>query len=98
MRKVVSYMNEDERRTLLWAADLGVAVFSAGLAVQAVQFFINLILWLLAVIFAITIIGFIPFGVGFWGVGVLHAVLAVNNHRAEKRNQALINAMKGTRS
>ena len=43
MRKVVSYMNEDERRTLLWAADLGVAVFSAGLAVQAVQFFINLI-------------------------------------------------------
>lgn len=61
------------------------------------QFAINLILWLLAVIFAVTIIGFIPFGVGFWGVGALHAVLAVNNHRAEKRNQAIIDAMKGTR-
>jgi len=43
MRKVVSYMNEDERRALLWAADFGVAVFSAGLVVQVFRFFINLV-------------------------------------------------------
>lgn len=79
-----------------------VCLFASPLALLLIgkpfQFVINLILWLLAVVFAITIVGFIPFGVGFWGVGVLHAVLAVNNHRAEKRNQALINAMKGSRS
>lgn len=65
---------------------------------KPIQFVLNLILWLLAVVATLTIVGFIPFGVGFWGVGVLHAVLAVNNHRAEKRNRALIDAMKGSRA
>lgn len=78
-----------------------VCLFASPLALlfigKPIQFVINLILWLLAVVFALTIIGFIPFGLGFWGVGVAHAVLAVNNHRAEKRNRQLIDAMKGGR-
>ncbi len=78
-----------------------VCIFASPLALlligKPIQFVLNLVLWILAVIFAITIIGFIPFGVGFWGVGVLHAVLAVNNHRADKRSRALIEAMKGNR-
>jgi hypothetical protein len=42
MRKVISYMNEEERRTLLVLADFGVALFSAGLAVEVFRFFVNL--------------------------------------------------------
>jgi len=79
-----------------------VCIFFSPLALLLIgkpfQFAFNLVLWLLAVIFSLTIVGFIPFGVGFWGVAVLHAVLAVNNHRAEKRNRALIDAMKGSRA
>jgi hypothetical protein len=79
-----------------------VCIFLSPLALlligKPIQFVVNLVLWLLAVIFSLTIIGFIPFGVGFWGVAVLHAILAVNNHRAEKRNRALIDAMKGGRA
>lgn len=79
-----------------------VCIFFSPLALLLIgkpfQFVVNLILWLLAVIATLTIFGFIPFGVGFWGVGALHAVLTVNNHRAERRNRALIDAMKGGRA
>ena len=43
MRKVISYMNEEERRSLLLLADLGLSVFSAGLAVRTVQVLVGLI-------------------------------------------------------
>ena len=43
MRKVVSYVNEEERRTLLVVADFGVALFSAGLVVQVFRLFAQLI-------------------------------------------------------
>lgn len=79
-----------------------VCIFLSPLALlligKPIQFVANLVLWLLAVIFSLTIIGFFPFGVGFWGVAVLHAVLAVNNHRADRRNKALIDAVKGGRT
>ena len=79
-----------------------VCLFASPLALLLIgkpfQFAINLILWLLALVFAITVVLVVPVGVGFWGLGVLHAVLAVNNHRAEKRNRALIDAVKGSRA
>jgi hypothetical protein len=44
MRKMISYMNEEERQTLRVLADLGVAAFSAALTVSVLRFFVNLIL------------------------------------------------------
>jgi hypothetical protein len=44
MRKIISYMNEEERQTLRVLADLGVAAFSAELTVSVLRFFVKLIL------------------------------------------------------
>ena len=44
MRKMISYMNEEERQTLRVLADLGIAAFSAGLTVSVLRVFVNLIL------------------------------------------------------
>jgi hypothetical protein len=38
MRKVISYMNEGERRHLQIIADLGLAAFSTGLMVEVLKF------------------------------------------------------------
>lgn len=85
-------------RGLIYLVCIFLSPLSLLLIGKPIQFVVNLVLWVLAVIFSLTIIGFFPFGVGFWGVAVLHAILTVNNHRAEKRNRALIDAMKGSRA
>jgi hypothetical protein len=72
-----------------------VALLLVGKPFQAL---FNLLFWLTALVLLITIFLFWPFGIGAWAIGVVHAILVVNNHRAEKRNRALIDAMKSGRS
>jgi dihydroxyacetone kinase DhaKLM complex PTS-EIIA-like component DhaM len=43
MRKVISDLDEEERQALLVLADFGSASFSAGLVVEVLRLFINLI-------------------------------------------------------
>jgi hypothetical protein len=73
------------------------AIFCAPLALLFVgkwfQAILNFVLYATAFVFAITIILF-KFGVVAWLVGVVHAVLVINNHRAEKRSRALIEAVR----
>jgi hypothetical protein len=73
------------------------AIFCAPLALLFVgkwlQAILNFVLYATAFVFAITIILF-KFGFVAWLVGVVHAVLVINNHRADKRNRAIIEAMR----
>jgi hypothetical protein len=59
------------------------------------QAIISLFFWLAAVILLITVFLFVPFGFGAWAIGALHAILAVNNHRNEKRTREMVEAMRG---
>jgi hypothetical protein len=73
------------------------AIFCAPLALLFVgkwfQAILNFLLYATAIVFAVTII---LFQIGFvaWLIGVAHAVLVINNHRAEQRSRALIEAMR----
>jgi hypothetical protein len=73
------------------------AIFCAPLALLLIgkwfQAILNLILYVAALVLTVTII---LFHAGFiaWIVGVVHAVLVINNHRAERRSQAVIAAMR----
>ncbi len=58
------------------------------------QAIINLVFYVVAIVLWVTII-FAWGGFVVWAIGVLHAVLAINSHKADKRNQALIDAVKG---
>jgi FtsH-binding integral membrane protein len=66
------------------------ALFLAGKPFQGI---LNLILWLIAIVFAITVLGFI---VGFvlWVVCDVHAIFVMHSVKADERNKALIDAMK----
>ncbi|HWA03279.1 MAG TPA: hypothetical protein VG819_07090 [Rhizomicrobium sp.] len=66
------------------------ALLFAGKPISAV---FNLILYILSLAFWITII---LHHIGFllWGIGVLHAVLAINNAREERRARRIIAATK----
>jgi len=64
------------------------ALLFAGKPFQALA---NLILYVLSIAFWITII-FHHAGFILWLLGVVHAVLAIDNARAERRNRALIAA------
>ena len=78
------------------------AIFISPLALFVIgkpfQGIINLLFYLAALVLLVTIVLFIPFGIGAWAIGVAHAVLAVNSHKADKRNRALIDALKGGKS
>jgi tetrahydromethanopterin S-methyltransferase subunit E len=73
------------------------AIFCAPLALLFVgkwfQAILNFVLYATALVFAITIILF-KLGFVAWLIGVVHAVLVINNRRAEKRSRALIEAMR----
>lgn len=58
------------------------------------QAIFNLVIYLAAIVLSLTIIFWWPGGVVVWAVGVAHAVLAINSHRADKRNRALIESMR----
>jgi hypothetical protein len=66
------------------------ALFLSGKPFQGI---LNLLLWLGAIVFAITIIGF---SVGFvlWAICAVHAVFVVHSAAAEARTKALIDAMR----
>jgi len=71
------------------------AIFCAPLALLLIgkwfQAILNLGLYVAALVLVITIV-FSHFGFVVWIVGVVHAVLVINNHRAERRTQAIIAA------
>jgi hypothetical protein len=74
------------------------AIFVAPLALllcgKWFQAILNLVLYNVAIVLVVTMV-FSWAGVIVWAVGVLHAVLVIHNHKAERRNQALIDAVKG---
>lgn len=73
------------------------AIFCAPLALLFVgkwfQAILSVVLYATALVFAVTIILF-KLGLVAWLIGVVHAVLVINNHRAEKRSRALIEEMR----
>jgi hypothetical protein len=73
------------------------AVFCAPLALlftgKWFQAILNFVLYATALVFAITIVLF-ELGVIAWLIGVVHAVLVINNHRADQRSRAIIEAMR----
>lgn len=75
-----------------------VAIFCSPLALLLIgkvfQAIFNLVIYLAAIVLSLTIIFWWPGGVVVWAAGVAHAVLAINNHRAEKRNRALLESMR----
>jgi hypothetical protein len=64
------------------------ALLFAGKPFQALA---NLILYVLSIVCWITII-FHNAGFVLWGIGVLHAVLSINNAREERRARRIIAA------
>ncbi len=66
------------------------ALLFAGKPFQALA---NLILYVLSIVCWITII-FHHAGFVLWGIGVLHAVLSINNAREERRARRIIAATK----
>ena len=54
----------------------------------------NLILYILSIVFWITII-FHHIGFLLWAIGVLHAVLAINHAREERRARRIIASTRG---
>lgn len=73
------------------------AIFCAPLALLLIgkwfQAILNFVLYATALVFAVTIV---LFELGFiaWLVGVVHAILVINNHRADQRSRAIIDAMR----
>ena len=57
------------------------------------QALFNLILYVLSIVCWVTII-FAHAGFLLWGLGLLHAVLAINHARAERRTARIVGAMK----
>ena len=64
------------------------ALLFAGKPFQALA---NLVLYVLSVVCWVTII-FHHAGLVLWGIGVLHAVLSINNAREERRARRIIAA------
>jgi hypothetical protein len=73
-----------------------VAIFISPLSLLMIgkwfQAIFNLILYLLAIVLEITIV-FHFVGFILWAVGVGHAILVINSHKAEKRHQEMLAAM-----
>ncbi|HEY6334452.1 MAG TPA: hypothetical protein VI113_01080 [Alphaproteobacteria bacterium] len=74
-----------------------VAIFVSPLALILIgkpfQAIANLILYILALALVVTLV-FSWLGALLWLIGVVHAILAINAHKADLRNKALIEAVK----
>jgi len=74
------------------------AIFISPLALlligKWVQAILNLILYVLSIVLWVTIIFHIG-GFICWALAVLHAILAINSQRAEKRHQEMMAAVGG---
>jgi hypothetical protein len=72
------------------------AIFISPLALLLVgkwfQAILNLVLYIAAWLLVITFF-FAWIGAVCWAVGVVHAVLVINSHKAEKRHQEMLTAM-----
>jgi tetrahydromethanopterin S-methyltransferase subunit E len=72
------------------------AIFISPLALLLVgkwfQAILNLVLYVLAIVLVVTYV-FAFIGVGVWLAAVIHAVLAINSHKSDKRHQALLDAV-----
>jgi hypothetical protein len=73
------------------------AVFCSPLALlfagRPISALFNLILYILSIVLWFTII-FFHAGFVLWALAFLHAVLAINNDREERRARRIINAMR----
>jgi hypothetical protein len=73
------------------------AIFCAPLALLFIgkwfQAILNFVLDATALVFAITIVLF-ELGFVAWLIGVVHAVLVINDHRADQRSRAIIDAVR----
>ena len=67
------------------------ALLLAGRPISAL---FNFILYILSIVFWITII-FHSAGFLLWAVAFVHAVLAINNDREERRARRIVEAMRG---
>jgi hypothetical protein len=72
------------------------AIFISPLALLLIgkvfQAIFNLVLYIAAIVLVVTIL-FAWAGFICWAVGVVHAVLVINSHKAEKRHQEMLTAM-----
>ncbi len=77
-----------------------IAIFCAPLALLLIgkpfQALANLILYILSIVFWLTII-LHSIGFALWAIGLLHAVLAINNNKADKRVKHLLAEMRARR-
>jgi len=77
-----------------------VAIFCSPLALllagKPIQALFNLVLYILSIVFWITII-LHSIGFALWALALLHAVLTINNSRADARNRRLIRSMTDSR-
>ncbi len=75
-----------------------VAIFCSPLALLLIgkwfQAILNLILYVLSIVLWVTIIFHVG-GFICWAVGVIHAVLAINSHRADQRHREMMAVMSG---
>jgi len=73
------------------------AIFCSPLALllagKPISALFNLILYVLSIAFWITII-LHSLGFLLWGIGVIHAILTINNAREERRTRRIIEATK----
>ncbi|HEX9466718.1 MAG TPA: hypothetical protein VGB82_29305 [Alphaproteobacteria bacterium] len=73
-----------------------VAIFISPLALLLIgkwfQAILNLVLYVAAWILTLTIV-FHAGGFICWALGVLHAVLAINSHRAERRHREMMSVL-----
>jgi len=73
-----------------------VALFCSPLALLLIgkpfQAIANLLIYFLSIFFWLTII-FHFIGFILWACGVLHAILAINSHRADKRTEEVVAAL-----
>jgi len=76
------------------------AVFCSPLALllagRPISALFNFILYVLSIVFWITII-FHSAGFLLWAVALIHAVLAINNDREERRARRIVSAMREPR-
>lgn len=68
------------------------ALLFAGKPFSAIA---NLVLYVLSIAFWLTIV-LHSLGFLLWGIGVLHAVLAINNSREERRARRIIQAQRSS--
>ncbi len=75
------------------------AIFCSPLALllsgKPIQALLNFILYILSIVFWLTII-FHTLGLVLWALGLVHAVLAIDSARADRRTRRIVNAMRST--